>query len=64
MRYPGSTWTERSQVRPVSGKTGRGLIRPAFLFRPDGHRPSGLADYDKIYTARVFYFSVTHSDPF
>ena len=41
-----TTWTERSQIRPVSGKTGRDHIRPAFLFRPDGHRPSRLTDYD------------------
>ena len=38
MRYPGSAWTERSQIRAASGATDRDHIR-RLCSGPDGHRP-------------------------
>ena len=37
MRYRGSAWTERSQIRAASGSTDRDHIRH-FYSEPDGHR--------------------------
>ena len=38
MRYAGSAWPERSQIRPAFGKMDRDHIRH-FYSGPDGHRP-------------------------
>ena len=37
MRYPGSAWTGRSQIRPASEETDRDHVRN-FYSGPDGHR--------------------------
>ena len=61
MRYPGSAWTERSQIRPASEETDRDHVRN-FYSGPDGHRSIRIGSVF-VHLARYRYRCVIPDPP-